>query len=54
MDRYRPKRDQKATDFIFEAHIFFDDAFVDIESTGERHLNKYAKNLVEIIKEVYG
>ncbi|XP_065326139.1 chitin synthase chs-2-like [Pelmatolapia mariae] len=52
LDKYRPKEDLKFNDFTFEAHIYFDDAFEHVE--GSRHLNEYAKNLVEVIKEVYG
>lgn len=51
MDKYRPKRDPKINDFTFEAHIYFDDAFRDVE--GSRHLNEYAENLVTAIKEAY-
>ncbi|XP_071357113.1 chitin synthase chs-1-like [Trachinotus anak] len=53
LDRYRPKTESKFQDFTFEAHIYFDDAFEDVAGTQERQLNKYAKNLVEIITEVY-
>ncbi|XP_050923111.1 chitin synthase chs-2-like isoform X2 [Lates calcarifer] len=53
LDKYRPKTDPKYNDFTFEAHIYFDDAFEHVEGSQERHLNKYAKNLVEIIAEVY-
>lgn len=52
LDKYRPKKDPKFNDFSIEAHIYFDDAFEHVE--GSRHLNEYAKNLVEVIKEVYG
>ncbi|XP_030597626.1 chitin synthase chs-2-like [Archocentrus centrarchus] len=51
MDKYRPKENPKINDFTFEAHIYFDDAFIDVE--GSRHLNEYAENLVTTIKEVY-
>ncbi|XP_069372206.1 chitin synthase chs-2-like isoform X2 [Paralichthys olivaceus] len=51
LDRYRPKTEPKFNDLSFETHIYFDDAF---EGSQVRHLNKYAKNLVEILKEVYG
>lgn len=53
LDRYRPKENPRANDFTFEAHIYFDDAFVHVERSDEVHLNKYAKNLVEIITAVY-
>ncbi|XP_025758074.1 chitin synthase chs-2 isoform X2 [Oreochromis niloticus] len=52
LDEYRPKEDPKSNDFTFKAHIYFDDAFEAVG--GSRHLNKYAKNLVEVIKEVFG
>uniref|UniRef100_A0A4W6C6T1 chitin synthase n=1 Tax=Lates calcarifer TaxID=8187 RepID=A0A4W6C6T1_LATCA len=51
LDKYRPKTDPKYNDFTFEAHIYFDDAFEHVEGSQERHLNKYAKNLVEIIQQ---
>lgn len=43
LDKYRPKTDPKYNDFTFEAHIYFDDAFEQVEGSQERHLNKYAK-----------
>uniref|UniRef100_A0AAZ1XBE4 chitin synthase n=1 Tax=Oreochromis aureus TaxID=47969 RepID=A0AAZ1XBE4_OREAU len=52
LDEYRPKEDPKSNDFTFKAHIYFDDAFEAVG--GSRHLNKYAKNLVKVIKEVFG
>ncbi|XP_034748680.1 chitin synthase chs-2-like [Etheostoma cragini] len=55
LDQYRPKtEDEKNTDFNFETHIYFDDAFTDDKESRGRHLNKYALNLVEIFTEVYG
>ncbi|XP_060948473.1 chitin synthase chs-2-like [Limanda limanda] len=51
MDRYRPRTQPKFDDFSFEAHIYFDDAF---EGSQVHRLNEYAKNLVVILKEVYG
>lgn len=54
LDRYRPKKGPKFNDFTFEAHIYFDDAFKDVEGSQGRHLNEYATNLVEILTEVYG
>ncbi|XP_070702922.1 chitin synthase chs-2-like [Pempheris klunzingeri] len=54
LDRYRPKKEPKFNDFTFEAHIYFDDAFEDVEGSRGRHLNKYAKDLVAILVEVYG
>uniref|UniRef100_A0A8C6U1U2 chitin synthase n=1 Tax=Neogobius melanostomus TaxID=47308 RepID=A0A8C6U1U2_9GOBI len=54
LDKYRPRGNVEFTDFGFEAHIYFDDAFLDIKGSRGRHLNEYGKNLVEIIAEVYG
>ncbi|XP_072304339.1 chitin synthase chs-2-like [Eucyclogobius newberryi] len=54
LDKYRPRDQAKFTDFSFEAHIYFDDAFLDIKGSRGRHLNEYGKNLVQIIAEVYG
>ncbi|XP_037831669.1 chitin synthase chs-1-like isoform X2 [Kryptolebias marmoratus] len=54
LDRYRPKTEPKFEDFTCEAHIYFDDAFENAEGKQGRHLNKYAKNLMKIISEVYG
>ncbi|XP_042362933.1 chitin synthase chs-2-like [Plectropomus leopardus] len=51
LDKYRPKNG-KFTDFTFEAHIYFDDAFQDV--SGGRQLNQYAEDLVGILAEVYG
>ncbi|XP_029023432.3 chitin synthase chs-2-like [Betta splendens] len=53
LDKYRPKADPKFNDFTFEAHIYFDDAFEHIGRSEDVQLNKYAKNLVEIITAVY-
>ncbi|XP_051245639.1 chitin synthase chs-1-like [Dicentrarchus labrax] len=54
LDKYRPKKDPKFNDFTFEAHIYFDDAFKHVEGSQRPHLNNFAKNLVEILTEVYG
>ncbi|KAM7373610.1 hypothetical protein PAMP_008450 [Pampus punctatissimus] len=57
LDRYRPKKDPKVNDFTFEAHIYFDDAFNNVEvHPGYRksELNKYATELVKVLIEVYG
>uniref|UniRef100_A0A8D3APK5 chitin synthase n=1 Tax=Scophthalmus maximus TaxID=52904 RepID=A0A8D3APK5_SCOMX len=54
LDRYRPKTEPTFNDFTFEAHIYFDDAFEDAGGSQERHLNEYAKNLVQVFREVYG
>uniref|UniRef100_UPI003AADC7D5 chitin synthase chs-1-like n=1 Tax=Centroberyx gerrardi TaxID=166262 RepID=UPI003AADC7D5 len=53
LDKYRPKKDPKDTDVIFETHIFFDDAFKDVPGSLGRHINEYAETLVETIREVY-
>ncbi|XP_030646448.1 chitin synthase chs-1-like [Chanos chanos] len=52
LDKYRPRR-TAASDAIFEFHIYFDDAFKDVEDSKERHVNEYAQTLVEVIREVY-
>ncbi|XP_069036070.1 chitin synthase chs-1-like [Lepisosteus oculatus] len=55
LDRHRPKKHRK-TDMSIEAHIFFDDAFKEIEDAQgvKKHcVNEYAETLVEVIKEVY-
>ncbi|XP_028298669.1 chitin synthase chs-2-like [Gouania willdenowi] len=53
LDRYRPKNNPKVNDFTFEVHIYFDDAFQDVDGGRERHLNEYGKMLVQSITEVY-
>ncbi|XP_060915616.1 chitin synthase chs-2-like [Labrus mixtus] len=53
LDKYRPRTEQKFDDFTFEAHIYFDDAFKQVEGSRGRHLNDYAKSLVEVLAEVY-
>ncbi|KAI9536167.1 hypothetical protein NQZ68_036265 [Dissostichus eleginoides] len=53
LDKYRPKNNPKHIDFTFEAHIYFDDAFENVEGSRGRHLNTYAQTLVEILAEVY-
>ncbi|KAJ7987413.1 hypothetical protein DPEC_G00326230 [Dallia pectoralis] len=52
LDEYRPKNNPNI-DVSFESHVYFDDAFKDVEGSVERHVNKYAENLVEVIQEVY-
>ncbi|XP_030002395.1 chitin synthase chs-2-like [Sphaeramia orbicularis] len=52
LDKYRPKKDAKVKDFTFDTHIYFDDAFENVEGQG-RHLNEYAKTLVNVLAEVY-
>ena len=54
LDKYRPKTDKKNTDFTFETHIYFDDAFNEVKGSRGRHLNEYGQHLVEILTEVYG
>uniref|UniRef100_A0A3Q2SPE7 chitin synthase n=1 Tax=Fundulus heteroclitus TaxID=8078 RepID=A0A3Q2SPE7_FUNHE len=55
LDQYRPKilTQPKFDDFTFEAHIYFDDAFTNVQGSQDRHLNTYAKDLVKIIADVY-
>uniref|UniRef100_A0A3B4BHV9 chitin synthase n=1 Tax=Periophthalmus magnuspinnatus TaxID=409849 RepID=A0A3B4BHV9_9GOBI len=53
LDQYRPKRDEKKVDLSFEAHVYFDDAFVDVPGSQGRHVNEYAEMLVNILREVY-
>uniref|UniRef100_A0A671Q3Q0 chitin synthase n=1 Tax=Sinocyclocheilus anshuiensis TaxID=1608454 RepID=A0A671Q3Q0_9TELE len=48
LDKYRPKTD-KQSDVEFEFHIYFDDAFKDVDNG--RHANEYAEILVDVIKE---
>uniref|UniRef100_A0A3Q2SPF1 chitin synthase n=1 Tax=Fundulus heteroclitus TaxID=8078 RepID=A0A3Q2SPF1_FUNHE len=54
LDQYRPKilTQPKFDDFTFEAHIYFDDAFTNVQGSQDRHLNTYAKDLVKIIADV--
>ncbi|XP_078032019.1 chitin synthase chs-2-like [Epinephelus lanceolatus] len=54
LDKYRPKIGSKYNDFTFEAHVYFDDAFLDVEGSRGRHLNQYAETLVGVLAEVYG
>ncbi|XP_028676539.1 chitin synthase chs-1-like [Erpetoichthys calabaricus] len=55
LDRYQPKKMSQKNKMSIEAHIFFDDAFVEIEESGRKKLvvNEYAECLVEVISEVY-
>lgn len=52
LDKYRPKTD-KPSDVEFEFHIYFDDAFMDVDNGRQRHANEYAEIIVDVIKEVY-
>ncbi|XP_030646447.1 chitin synthase chs-2-like [Chanos chanos] len=52
LDKYRPKT-TAASDAVFEFHIYFDDAFKDVEDSKERHVNEYVETLVEVVREVY-
>ncbi|KAG5831231.1 hypothetical protein ANANG_G00301620 [Anguilla anguilla] len=52
LDKFRPRRNSYK-DVRFEDHIFFDDAFEDVEGRKHRRVNDYAEMLVEVIKEVY-
>ncbi|XP_052437793.1 chitin synthase chs-1-like [Carassius gibelio] len=52
LDKYRPKtKEQEQSDVQFEFHIYFDDAFKDVDNG--RHANEYAEIIVDVIKEVY-
>uniref|UniRef100_A0A671Q0N1 chitin synthase n=1 Tax=Sinocyclocheilus anshuiensis TaxID=1608454 RepID=A0A671Q0N1_9TELE len=48
LDKYRPKTKEQR-DVAFEFHIYFDDAFKDVDNG--RHANEYAEILVDVIKE---
>lgn len=52
LDKFRPIMNNH-NDAFFEFHIYFDDAFKDVENGEVRHVNEYAEILVEVIKEVY-
>ncbi|KAL0983717.1 hypothetical protein UPYG_G00131750 [Umbra pygmaea] len=52
LDKYRP-RNNTLNDVKFESHIYFDDAFKDVKGSKDRHVNEYAEDLVEVIREVY-
>ncbi|XP_067276424.1 chitin synthase chs-1-like [Pseudorasbora parva] len=52
LDKYRPKNN-KPSDVEFEFHIYFDDAFMDVDNGRQRHANEYAEILVDVVKEVY-
>ncbi|MBN3309168.1 CHS6 synthase, partial [Amia calva] len=54
LDKHSPKKGSN-TNISFEAHIFFDDAFMEVEELGKkkRCVNEYAEDLVDVIKEVY-
>ncbi|XP_024256311.1 chitin synthase chs-2-like [Oncorhynchus tshawytscha] len=52
LDKYRPRKDTN-NDVSFESHIYFDDAFKDVKGSKGRHVNEYAEDLVEVIREVY-
>ncbi|XP_056282823.1 chitin synthase chs-2-like [Pseudoliparis swirei] len=54
LDKYRPKTEPTHTDFTFETHIYFDDAFIHVEGSEGHHLNTYGEDLLEILAEVYG
>ncbi|RXN07789.1 hypothetical protein ROHU_032153 [Labeo rohita] len=54
LDKYRPKTMEQSNvknDVEFEFHIYFDDAFKNVDN--RRHANEYAEILVDVIKEVY-
>uniref|UniRef100_A0A8C9RS57 chitin synthase n=1 Tax=Scleropages formosus TaxID=113540 RepID=A0A8C9RS57_SCLFO len=52
LDSFRPRRNPY-NDVSFEFHIYFDDAFQDVEKRKGRHVNEYAETLLVVIKEVY-
>ncbi|XP_073785916.1 chitin synthase chs-2 isoform X2 [Danio rerio] len=52
LDKYRPKHG-KHSDVEFEFHIYFDDAFKDVNNGRGRLTNEYAEILVDVIKEIY-
>ncbi|KAK3570402.1 hypothetical protein QTP86_019282, partial [Hemibagrus guttatus] len=52
LDKFRPKSNNYK-DAHFEFHIYFDDAFKDVQNGKMRHVNEYAETLVDVIKEVY-
>uniref|UniRef100_A0A8C7H9E1 chitin synthase n=1 Tax=Oncorhynchus kisutch TaxID=8019 RepID=A0A8C7H9E1_ONCKI len=52
LDKYRPRKNTN-NDVSFESHIYFDDAFKDVKGSKGRHVNEYAEDLVEVIREVY-
>ncbi|XP_058244308.1 chitin synthase chs-2-like isoform X1 [Hemibagrus wyckioides] len=52
LDKFRPKMNNY-NDAYFEFHIYFDDAFKDVQNGKMRHVNEYAETLVDVIKEVY-
>uniref|UniRef100_A0A8C9S1A1 chitin synthase n=1 Tax=Scleropages formosus TaxID=113540 RepID=A0A8C9S1A1_SCLFO len=52
LDKFRPRKNFH-NDVSFESHIYFDDAFQEVEGSKERHINEYAETLVVVIKEVY-
>ncbi|XP_046875154.1 chitin synthase chs-1-like isoform X1 [Hypomesus transpacificus] len=52
LDKYRPK-DNSHQDVEFESHVYFDDAFVDVKGSRDRHVNEYVETLVDAIREVY-
>ncbi|XP_041645086.1 chitin synthase 1 [Cheilinus undulatus] len=53
-DRYRgdPKEEHKDV-FDFECHIYMDDAFMTDKDTGQRLVNSYVKDLIDVVNEVY-
>ncbi|XP_060734047.1 chitin synthase chs-2-like [Tachysurus vachellii] len=52
LDKFRLKINNY-NDAFFEFHIYFDDAFKDVQNGKVRHVNEYAETLVEVVKEVY-
>ncbi|XP_034536216.1 chitin synthase 1 [Notolabrus celidotus] len=54
LDRYRgdPKEDHNDL-FDFECHIFVDDAFMTEKESGQRLVNSYVEDLIQVVIEVY-
>ncbi|XP_020494123.2 chitin synthase 1 [Labrus bergylta] len=53
-DRYRGDPKEEHNDmFDFECHIYVDDAFMTDEKTGQRLVNSYVEDLVQVVIEVY-
>ncbi|XP_078503968.1 chitin synthase chs-2-like [Lissotriton helveticus] len=55
LDKYRPKNGRSNKErFDFEAHIYFDDAFLkQTEELKERRVNNYAECLATVVEEVH-
>lgn len=54
LDRYRGDPTKQHNDhFNFECHIYVDDAFMTDKDTGQRLINSYVHDLVNVVIEVY-